>query len=407
MRVVGVEEQTRNRPAFRVEESALESARVEVDRRDVHERRYRTIVCGTGGVGTAVLREALRLPWIDVVGVQVYTSDKAGVDAGELVGLPAAGIMTTADADEIAALDADCVLYCARDFGDWRSDDVLVRLLESGKNVVTSLAYFRAESRSPEVVERLEDACRRGGTSLHATGLNPGYIGERLGVMLTGLSHDISRIKIEEFYDITPLSKELAHLLGIGLPVSESENASAAAQLAQLYLEQTVGLICDALGVEIDGITHSQSHRVAGDPIQADSYAVAEGAVASVTHRWSALVDGRPFLLYETTWFVGKSMQPEHSDVEHHWLLTIEGRPSVRMLLEVNASMESGAAKYEGDPTSAGNYAIGIPLVQAITRTCESTPGFVGPPPVGPHWTVTQGRSGATTQRIDYAESRP
>jgi hypothetical protein len=28
----------------------------------------------------------------------------------------------------------------------------------------------------------------------------------------------------------------------------------------------------------------------------------------------------------------------------HHWLVTIEGRPSLRMLLEVNASMESGAA---------------------------------------------------------------
>jgi 2,4-diaminopentanoate dehydrogenase len=383
------------------------SARIEVDHRPTPERRYRVIVCGTGGVGSAVVREALRLPWIDVVGVQVYTSAKAGVDAGELVGLPAAGIMTTADPDEIAALDADCVLYCARDFGDWRSNDVLVRLLESGKNVVTSLAYFRAESHTPEVVERLEEACRRGGTSLHATGLNPGYIGERLGVVLTGLSHDVSRIKIEEFYDITPLSSELAHLLGIGLPVSESEKASAAAQLAQLYLEQTIGLICDALGIEIDGIEHSQAQRVAGDPIQADSYAVAEGAVASVTHRWTALVDGRPFLLYETTWFVGKSMQPEHSDVEHHWLLTIEGRPSVRMLLEVNASMESGAANYEGDPTSAGNYAIGIPLVQAITRTCESAPGIIGPPPVGPHWTAARGRSEALTERTDYAESRP
>jgi hypothetical protein len=96
----------------------LLNLRIESDRRPVPEGRYRAIVCGTGGVGTAVLREALRLPWIDVVGVQVFTSAKAGVDAGKLVGLAAAGIATTADADEIAALDADIVLYCARDFGD-------------------------------------------------------------------------------------------------------------------------------------------------------------------------------------------------------------------------------------------------------------------------------------------------
>ena len=369
---------------------------------DAHPREralpYRTIVCGTGGVGAAVLREALRLDWIDVVGVQVYTDAKAGIDAGTLVGLSPVGIMTTTDDDEIASLDADCVLYCARDFGDWRSDDVLVRLLESGKNVVTSLAYFRADSRPPDVVERLAAACQRGGTTLHATGINPGYIGERLGVILTGFSHDIQHLKIEEFYDITPLSGELAHLLGIGLPADESQDVSAAAQLAQLYLEQSIGLICDTLGVEIDRIEHSQFERVADTEIQADSYTVPESAVGSVTHRWTVTVAGAPFLLYENTWFVGKSMQPEHSGVEHHWLVTIEGRPSVRMLLEVNASMDTGAAYYDGDPTSAGNYAIGIPLVQAIHRTCESVPGILGPAPVGPHWTNALGRTKVLTE---------
>jgi hypothetical protein len=371
------------------------------------ERPCRTIVCGTGGVGAAVLREALRLPWLEVVGVQVYTDDKAGVDAGTLVGLPAARVTTTTDADEIAGLDADCVLYCARDFGDWRSDDALIRLLESGKNVITSLAYFRAESRAPEVIERLENACRRGGSSLHASGINPGYIGERLGVILTGFSHDLEQVKIEEFYDITPLSEDLAHLLGIGLPLAESEDASTAAQLAQQYLEQSIGLICDALGVEIDRIDHSQFHRVADEQIHADSYTVPRESVGSVTHRWTVVVDGRPFLLYENTWFVGKSMQPEHSDVEHHWLITIEGRPSVRMLLEVNASMETGAANYEGDPTSAGNYAIGIPLVQAITRTCQSKPGIVGPAAVGPHWTAALGRSEAAGRVSAFSQSEP
>jgi 4-hydroxy-tetrahydrodipicolinate reductase len=363
-------------------------------------KTYRAIVCGTGGVGGGVLREALRLPWIDVVGVQVYSDDKDGVDAGELMGMAPAGVTTTTDADEIAALDADCVLYCARDFGDFASDDVFIRFLESGKNVVTSLAYFRPEAREPEAVSRIVDACRRGGTSLHATGVNPGYVGERLALILTGISHDIERIRVEEFYDVTPLSKELAHLIGIGLPLEESKNSVAAAQLAQLYLQQSVWLLCDALGVEVERIEHEQVHREASEDIRADSYAVPASAVGSVTNQWTAYVDGLPFLLYETTWFAGKSMQPEHSDIEHHWLVTIEGRPSLRMLLEVNASMETGAAHYDGDPTSAGNYAIGIPLIQAIPRVCESEPGILGPPPVGPHWTAALGRSAASSSAV-------
>jgi hypothetical protein len=71
--------------------------------------RYRVTVCGTGGVGGAVLREALRLPWLDVVGVQVYTDAKVGLDAGEMVGLPAAGVITTDDPEQAVALDAGLV----------------------------------------------------------------------------------------------------------------------------------------------------------------------------------------------------------------------------------------------------------------------------------------------------------
>jgi hypothetical protein len=50
-------------------------------------RTGRTIVCGTGGVGSAALREALCRPWVEVVGVQVYSDDKAGRDAGERLGV--------------------------------------------------------------------------------------------------------------------------------------------------------------------------------------------------------------------------------------------------------------------------------------------------------------------------------
>ena len=61
----------------------VESAQLEPKHQSwAPERPCRTIVCGTGGVGAAVLREALRFPWLEVVGVQVYTDDKAGVDAG-------------------------------------------------------------------------------------------------------------------------------------------------------------------------------------------------------------------------------------------------------------------------------------------------------------------------------------
>ena len=74
----------------------------------------RVIVCGTGGVDGGALREALRMPWIQVVGVFVYSKSKAGVDIGELVGMAPISVKTTLDFDAILKLNADCVIYRAR-----------------------------------------------------------------------------------------------------------------------------------------------------------------------------------------------------------------------------------------------------------------------------------------------------
>ena len=47
---------------------------------------YRVIQWATGNTGQRALREVLRHPALDLVGVRVYDSAKEGVDGGELCG---------------------------------------------------------------------------------------------------------------------------------------------------------------------------------------------------------------------------------------------------------------------------------------------------------------------------------
>jgi 4-hydroxy-tetrahydrodipicolinate reductase len=76
----------------------------------------------TGNIGTRALREIIRHPDLELVGVFVYDSQKVGLDAGELCREPATGIATTTDRAAIQALRADCVVYMARAFA---LDDVV------------------------------------------------------------------------------------------------------------------------------------------------------------------------------------------------------------------------------------------------------------------------------------------
>jgi len=99
--------------------------------------KYRVIQWSTGNVGRHALRCIDRHPDLELVGLWVHSADKAGRDAGELVGLAPNGVQATNDVDALLALDADCVCYTAT--ADLRPAEALkdiAQILESGKNVV-------------------------------------------------------------------------------------------------------------------------------------------------------------------------------------------------------------------------------------------------------------------------------
>jgi hypothetical protein len=99
---------------------------------------------GTGHTGTLVLRQLLQRPDIELVGHLVHTPAKVGLDSGEIVGLDPVGVRATGNFEEFCALDVDCVTYFATEFGRDIDDviDEMCRLLQSGKNVVTT-TYVR------------------------------------------------------------------------------------------------------------------------------------------------------------------------------------------------------------------------------------------------------------------------
>ncbi|MBV9039441.1 MAG: dihydrodipicolinate reductase, partial [Acidimicrobiia bacterium] len=100
---------------------------------------YKVIQWATGNVGLHALRGIVEHPELELVGLLVHSPQKAGKDAGELAGLEPVGVQATNNVDEILALEADAVSYMAT--GDLRPTeavDDMVRVLESGKNIVST-----------------------------------------------------------------------------------------------------------------------------------------------------------------------------------------------------------------------------------------------------------------------------
>jgi 2,4-diaminopentanoate dehydrogenase len=76
--------------------------------------RYRMVQWATGNIGRRALREVIRHPSLDLVGVLVHDSAKVGVDAGVLCGEAPVGIVATNDRAAICALAADNAVAARR-----------------------------------------------------------------------------------------------------------------------------------------------------------------------------------------------------------------------------------------------------------------------------------------------------
>jgi hypothetical protein len=98
---------------------------------------YRVIQWATGGVGKAAIQGVQSHPELRLVGCWVHSPEKVGKDAGTIAGIGKVGVVTTHSIGDILALDADCVIYTPL----LPNEDEMVRLLESGKNVITTLGW--------------------------------------------------------------------------------------------------------------------------------------------------------------------------------------------------------------------------------------------------------------------------
>src|SRR5207245_8035966 len=162
-------------------------------------------------------------PERELVGVWVSSATKAVKDAGVLCGAGPVGVRATTDAEALLRLDADCVCYTATaDLRPFEAVEDICRILASGKNVVSSSVVPLVHPRSffPEVRDKLEDACRAGGTSFLTSGIDPGFANDLLPLVLSGLSARWAAARIRESvtYAHYAAPQVLFETMGFGKP---------------------------------------------------------------------------------------------------------------------------------------------------------------------------------------------
>lgn len=333
---------------------------------------YRVIQWATGAMGKTCLRAVIDHPDLELAGLYVYSKSKEGHDAGKVARREPTGIIATRSIEEILAIDADVVIHAPRiQFPYDAHKQDICRLLASGKNVISINAHSYPAYHGQAYAQTFEDACAKGNSSLFCTGLNPGFVVDKMAAVATGICTEIDSISIREVYNCweMPQPEYVFGMLGMGSDPHQLDLGSG--PLAELFNGQfgeQIYHLAHRLGMTVERIEPDHEVLTTPEDIHAVAGVVPAGTVAATNWRWHAIVDGVRFITLSVNWIMDESL-PGYADF-NHWTIKIRGKPGLDISMDL-VEPEDTSVK-----TKAVQYGVAGSVINSIPEVCAAAPGI-------------------------------
>ncbi len=291
------------------------------------KKKIRAVQYGVGPIGAAILRLMREKQAIEIIGAIDIDPAKAGRDLGELVGAADApwGITVSADAAKVLGESADVVIHSTSSHLPEVADQLLACLAAESCVISTceELAYpFRTQ---PELAAKLDAEAKSWGVALVGTGVNPGFVMDKLVLTLAAVSQRVEAAKAIRIVDASTRRLPLQKKIGAGLTVEEFKEKVAAGVIKHHGLPESVAMVSDGLGLGVEEITETIEPVVAHERVVTEFLAVEPGQAAGVHQIARGLAGGQEKVYMELQMYVGAK---ESSDT-----VELIGQPNIRVTI--------------------------------------------------------------------------
>jgi 4-hydroxy-tetrahydrodipicolinate reductase len=226
-------------------------------------------------------------------------------------------------------------------------------LLAAGIDVVSSteeLAY--PWIARPALARRVDRLARRGGATVHATGVNPGFAMDVLPLVLSHAAIRVDAIRVRRVVNVATRREALRRKVGAGRTASEFRALARRGRIGHVGLVDSMHMLAAGVGWTIERIVHrlepvTATRRFAGPP------AVRRGDVAGQRELLRGFVEGRERLRFELVIAMGA---PEPVDE-----VILRGDPPLTLRIPGGI---------------AGDHATVAALLNAIPRVIAAEPGL-------------------------------
>jgi len=336
------------------------------------KKRIRAIQYGVGPIGASIVRLLRTKKSIELIGAIDSDPDKAGRDLGEVAGAADApwGVLVTSDAAALLGESADVVVHSTTTLLPQVADQLMACLAAESCVVSTceELAYpFR---KYPELAAKLDAEAKTWGVALVGTGVNPGFVMDKLLLTLSAAAQQIEVARAIRIVDASERRQPLQKKIGAGMSVEEFRAQAAAGIIKHHGLPESVAMVSDALGLAVDEITETIDPVVARERVKTGFLEVAPGQVAGVHQIARGLAAGKEKIYMELQMYVGAA---EPGDT-----VEIIGDPNLKLTIPGGT---------HGDVATAAVVVNSIPAIldaPAGLRTSRDLPMCFLPPEAKP-----------------------
>jgi 2,4-diaminopentanoate dehydrogenase len=330
------------------------------------KKKIRAIQYGVGPIGASIARLMRDKQAIEIIGAIDTDPAKAGRDLGEVVGDSPWGVKISADPTEVLEQAADIVIHSTSSSLP-NVMDQLIACLEAESCVVSTCEELSYPYRKyPEAAAKLDATAKDWGVALVGTGVNPGFVMDKLLITLGAVSQQIEHAKAIRVVDAAKRRLPLQKKIGAGMSVDEFRRQVAAGVIKHVGLPESVAMIADSLNLPVDDITESIEPVVADARVQSE-YLTVESGQASGVHQIARGTGGGKELIYlELQMYVG-ARNPSDT-------IELTGKPNISLVIPGGS---------HGDIATASVVVNSIPAIldaPAGLRTSRDLPlGFFSP----------------------------
>ncbi len=274
-------------------------------------------------------------------------------------------------------MQADCVSYNATaDLRPGEATDDLCRILESGKNVVSTsmVPLVYPPAANADIVGRLEEACRKGGTSCYTNGIDPGFANDALPILLLSACEKVRSVRVMEIVNYATYNQPtvLFDTMGFAKPMDHTPLLLIPGVLTMAW-GSTVHMLAAALGVTLDGIEEKVERRATDTAFTIPPGPVPAGTMSALRFEVQGMVKGRPAVIVEHVTRLRDEDAPDWPQPTGSgcYRILIEGSPSITCELTLEGE--------DGDHNTGGLVATAARVLNAIPAVCAAKPGLLSP----------------------------